>query len=309
MNRFLKFTISFLIAFILIDRIGGWILDGIFLRPGNHEKINEYLDREPVPHIVIMGSSRAARGVVPQRLGPSVYNLGHDGTYMPFQTGLLRLMEQRRRLPAIVVLEIDPYEFMASGPTHDVLNLRPYYYDSDSLRVYINSLSSFERLKYLSSLYRYNGKLFSILHEYLDSGLNPAAGGYEMIEASTTDSINTARSAQVEPELSVSTLNESRLRYLKSFIRICRRNNVRLICYTAPFFRVMNYFARGANAMHDMLLREDIPYIDYSTKPIPIVQSNAGYWKDTRHVNDKGARIVTDSLANQIRKLVDSPRR
>jgi len=115
------------------------------------------------------------------------------------------MMEQENKLPGIILLEVDPYEFMGNDNTHDVQNLKYYYHRSDTLRQYINALSPFEKYKFYIDLYRFNGRTINVIHNYLLTKQQVYPGnGYEMFGSTKEDSVNTLYSSQSDvdhPEL------------------------------------------------------------------------------------------------------------
>lgn len=307
MNRFVVFIAVLLSLLFTLDRGLSFVMDQLFFRvmTGQLGSINYYLSKPP-PQLVIMGSSRAVHQVDPDRFKLKAFNLGHGGMFMPFHTGLLRMMEQHQKLPPAILLQVDPYEFIGGPKVRDVQQLSYYYHHSDTLRQYINELSPLEKYKYWFDLYRYNGKCVSVAKEYLTSRkMTQGGNGYDPLPLNNRDSVNTllfAKNGTADPLLPV---NQLQFRYLNSFITICKRNHIRLICFTAPIYQPDETFRRGSIEVQALLMKNGIPYLNYSESPIPELQNHPSYWKGLTHLNQRGAEIFSGILADQVESLLD----
>lgn len=311
MKPFFLFLAILFSVLLVLDRGLALVMDQMFghVRTGQHGgKINYYLS-EPVPQLVIMGSSRAIHQVDPDSFRIKAFNLGHGGMFMPFHTGLLRMMEENKKLPPVILLQIDPYEFVGVPKIRDAQHLSYFYHRSDTLRRYIDELSVFEKYKYYFDLYRYNSKSVNVVKEYIRSGKTSERGnGYESVPVTERDSLNILSLANGERPDTNLTVIPGQFRYLKSFIEICRRNNIRLICFTSPIFKSRDSFRIGSVEVEQLLRHNGIPYLNYTESLVPELQERTSYWRDLIHLNQKGAAIFGGILARQVEEfLSDQP--
>jgi hypothetical protein len=227
-----------------------------------------------------------------------------------FQTGLLSILEENKKLPHIIVLHIEPQEFAGVKHNPDIQNLK-YYYGKDSIvTTYISQFSDFEKLKFTFGLYRYNGRLITLSKNYLQTLLYGASGnGYEPIAHSERDSLNTLYSSNKPFNHTEEKFNYSQMSYLVTFINICKRNDVTLICFTSPHFQGEHRYTHSSQTLDSLFQRNSIAYINYTEHAIAPLDLNASLWKDAHHLNHSGSTIESGLLAQAVRTILEnSPR-
>jgi hypothetical protein len=310
MKRFVSFALTIIFFLILVDKGAVLILDHFYSKMKTGQtggKINYYLSLKDSIDLLVMGNSRALYQIIPDSFNMPAFNLSHAGMSQSFQTGLLSVLEENKKLPEIIALHIEPQEF--TGVTHnlDIQNLK-YYYGKDSIvTAYISQLSHFEKLKFTFGLYRYNGRLITLSKNYLQTLLYGASGnGYEAITHSERDSVNTLYSSKKQLDHLEEKFNYDQLGYLMTFINICKRNDVTLICFTSPHFRGEHQYARSSHTLDSLLQRNSIAYVNYTEHAIAPLDLNASLWKDAHHLNHSGATIESGLLAQAVRTILEN---
>lgn len=304
MKRFALFLLLFTAVLVVADRLLARACDALYARTLTGQtggKINHYLQLEPRPSLVIMGNSRAYYQVIPDSFAVPTYNLCHAGMSQVFQTGLLDVVEQHDRVPAAILLHLDPFDYTnPADQVTDIQNLKHYYGANPTVTRYVGEISAYEPYKYWLDAYRYNGRLINLVKNYAQTRRTPVGqlgNGYERIAPGFRDSLNTLYSARKDTNDVRLRFHYDRLRHLNAFLDICRRHHVRVLGFTSPLYAPMPYARRACQTLDSVLRTHHIPYIDYVNNPLPELQAHPTYWKDNRHLNELGARLQSSDLA------------
>ncbi|MGE0587550.1 MAG: hypothetical protein AB7O48_03185 [Cyclobacteriaceae bacterium] len=310
MKRLLQYLIFCVFALLVYDRGLSLILDYLYLKTKTGQtggKINYYLTSAKSFDFLIMGNSRSLYQVIPDSLAADAYNLSHAGMGPSFQTGLLSVLIKHTKMPKTILLHIEPYDFIGDHENRDIQNLK-YYYGKDSIVTQlINRISSTEKLKFAFQLYRYNGKGFSLLKNFIQTGSSVVVNnGYEPLLPQLTDSANTLYSVQAYRPIPSTHLNPEQMEILSDFIRMCRDKNTMLICFTSPV-----YYESGSglnvtlDSLDAFLTKMDVPYLNYIKSPIESLENHPSLWRDANHLNHKGAQIETQRLKKDLTELLE----
>jgi hypothetical protein len=304
MKVFLKYLFALLCLVFILDRGLGYIFNKFYIHNkvrSTGGKINYYLSLPP-PDLLVMGSSRSL-AIIPDSFKVSCFNLGHEGMDDVFQTGLLDIIIRSNKIPKTILLHVDPEIYYAKDTdtySRGIENLK-YYYGKDSLvTVYINEISFHERFFFLFHLYRYNGRAFNLIKnaitnpEYIERNK-----GYEPINPTPDDSINTITMARIMPDDGPFKL--SRLKYLFRFIDLCKSNHIQLILFTSPQYA--NRF-KDASEFDSIINYKGIPYINYLKLGLPVIENNPKMWRDPVHLNSTGAAYESSDLAKRVTVLL-----
>lgn len=302
------------IALILGDRIFSEFMNRVyqgmeFGQSGG--KINYLLNNYDSVNVLAVGNSRCAHHLVPSLMGPSTYNLSHNGMSLIFHTGLIdQLLTNESLQVDTILLHLEIHELFNKDTiqSRDIQHLKYYYGDNDWIRQEINTFSRYESTKFLFSSYRWNGKFVTVLANRVKSfGNLPPSDGYVPKLATERDSINVSwqlnttdmqtflpKNGQINPKV------YSYLQHIKS---LCRRANVQLICFTSPIYNSAGLSNAQSDTLKLFFEVLEVPYYDYSgaftsnaqLKPIQ-------HWKDIMHMNEKGAIPFTQNLRDDFKK-------
>ncbi|MCC3160718.1 hypothetical protein LJ737_26010 [Hymenobacter sp. 15J16-1T3B] len=309
MKRFALFFALFAGLLLLIDRGGARVLDHLYARTYVGQKggiLNYYFSRPAPPALVLMGNSRASLDVNPEALPVETFSLAHPGTSQIFQSGLLSLMAERRQLPRTVLLHIDLDEYIRPSFPADIRNLRQYYGQAPLVTQYSKELSRWEPLKHGLALYRHNGRLFGLAKNHYRQWQGAAPHqGFEPYPPTAQDSINTLYSTRYLFKEQYH-LNRGHLRYLRDFVALCRQHQIRLICFTTPYYQTPPHVAESAGLVDSLLRRENVPYLNYAAAPLPATLTAMRFWRDATHLNSRGIAPYTRLLSQELQPLLDN---
>lgn len=306
-----KFSIIFLISvslLIVCDRSLGYLFDYFYQHTKTGQtggKINYYLNLSKTPEWVIMGNSRALYQIIPDSFARPTYNLCHAGMHQIFQTGLLTQMAGEGKMPTLILLHIEPDEFMGEQFNRDIQNLKYYYSKNEWITRELDRLSRYEQVKFLFASYRYNGRVISLIKNYIQTMRAPyASNGYMAIEPTATDSATTMYSLHQELPTAAKIINKQQWNYLNEFVSRCRKNGTHVICFTSPIYSYHQASNIGMQELESRLKKMGVPYINYLNKKIPALQKKASFWKDRHHLNHAGAQMESSVLAKDIEDIL-----
>lgn len=287
---------------ILLDLAVGFLCG--FLRShakGGVTQHNYYIAEECMDDIIILGSSRAKFHYIPSiitdSLGMSCYNCGEggDGAILAFaRLGMLT----ERYTPKLVIYEVSPvYDYIAGvddGTRHSFY-LKPYYYKESAHKMIDNFSTPKNRLMMLSSMYRNN---LAILTYCLDNvifrdNMNGYAPLYGVMKGQGSN-----WTVKEEVKNKPYIVDEKKLQVFRDIVSLCKQKDIPLLFVVSP-----NYEGK-AGGFYDIarLLAQsnEIPFLDYSG--MECIVHNPSYFKDTKHLNDKGARLFTEMFVSEIKR-------
>ncbi len=266
-------------------------------------KINYFLKKTNITNIIIMGNSRAYNQIIPDSLGNDCYNLAHAGMKQTFQTGLLSILESNKKIPNTILLHVEPSEFLIGKEDKSIQKLK-YYYGTDSIVTkYINEISFYERFKFIFSSYRFNGQFLNIVKSLVkpdSSDETVKHKGWRFISSTSRDSINVFYSIKTYQKQLLYPFDDKLLEHLFQFIKICKKRNTNLICFTSPQFITSKEEIEIANNFQKILEKYNIKYFNYLDHPIPELIEKPMFWKDAMHLNQKGASIESSDIRNKL---------
>lgn len=303
------------LKFIFILAISIWLVDLLLFHSINYMykrmmvgqsggKINYYLEKTNVKHLLIMGNSRVYNQIIPDSIDVDSYNLGHAGMKQSFQTGLLSILEKRNKIPHTVLLHLEPSEISEGANDKSIQKLKYYYGINEDVTHYINKISFYERFKFAFKTYRFNGQLLNIIKTCFFStndGEDVLYKGWRRITSTGRDSLNVMYSQREYAKQEVPVFDKNNIESLVRFINICKRNNVRIICFTSPEFKPQKTEIENSKKLQEELTKLKIQYINYLVNPIPELIGKPSFWKDAMHLNENGAAIESRDLGVRIK--------
>lgn len=267
-------------------------------------KINYYLSSASPANILIMGNSRSLYQIIPDSIGHDVFNLSHAGMGPAFQTGLLSILIHQAKMPDTILLHLEPYDFIGDQSNRDIQNLK-YYYGKDSLVTQlINKINPTEKYKFIFQLYRYNGRVISLVKNFIQTNNSiVSSNGYEPLFPQPSDSSNTLYSSQTQGSNHNAPFNRDQFELLIDFIQMCRHQNTELICFTSPIYTSDHEFRSVLDSITVNLNKTEVPYINFIDSPIELLEKRPSLWRDANHLNHNGAQIESQALKNSIEKF------
>lgn len=218
-----------------------------------------------------------------------------------FQTSLLNILLTNQKLPSIILLHLEPDEFLGNQQNRDIQNLKYYYNREPKITSELNQLSSFEFLKFSFGLYRFNGRAITLVKNYIQTKTAfKENNGYEPVYRTMRDSLNTLYSANKITEAEFLNFNYRQANYLAEFVSLCNSEGITLICFTSPLFKATARSVTASAVLDSLLAANQVSYINFLVKPIHKLQAHPKYWKDAYHLNHDGAQIESEILAKEI---------
>jgi hypothetical protein len=260
--------------------------------------------------VLVFGSSRAKQHILPSVLASSVsstvFNAGVNGQEFLCAVMLLDLWKERHNAPRVIVLHVDPGSFTRVEDEIQKTSVFSAHYDQNPrVREIISMRGKYERVKYLSYAYRFNGKVLPILKNLAKSpqasfdGYEPLAGPSDL--SGWDPELANPRETR-EPFLDV------KLRYFDEIVKWCRANGTRLFLVHSP------YWKSDAAAMEVWLSRlsallaayPDVEFINISEQTHAAIFSRPELFRDGAHLNPAGSRIYSGLLAAELSRRLDS---
>lgn len=247
--------------------------------------------------VLIFGSSRANHHYDPKvfesKLNMSCYNTGRDGTYLFYQTALLKTILKRHQPKVIIYDFFGSFEY--SQNDYDRLSsLLPYYEEHEEIQEVLELKGPFEKLKTLSKIYPYNSLLFNIITGNMEFNKekNKDIKGYVPLYNvwdNKLKSIETANKYKCDP---------NKLKAFQDFIHLCKKNNIELYVVVSPVF--YKYESDYSIATCEKICSDqDIPFYDF-TRDDEFLKKREWY-ADILHLNQTGAKKFTGLISDSIK--------
>ena len=241
--------------------------------------------------VLILGSSTANHHynskMMEDSLGMSVYNSGLDGRDMIYFDVVLQSAIQRH-VPKYVVLDIGAVHLDGSW-INRISDTKLYYGENEPVTHYYDTETDWQqRLKLMSSTYRYNKTLSYLIRVAIDNpnilnGFSPMKGEMKIITRTTNN---------------VFHVDSVELCHLNNIVSLCENNSINLVLVQSP--------QANDNVAFDKWIE------DYSKKQnIELIEENknAEYYKrpelfrDENHLNFAGANKFTSAILKNLKML------
>ena len=247
--------------------------------------------------IVIMGSSRAhhhySPSVIREVTGLAAYNAGVDGNGVVLSTGLYDMIRERYS-PKVILYDVEP-AFDINVYAEDGNNtryigwLRPYF-DYSQVKDIVCRVDASERYKNLSAMFRYNSKVvdmlkdFVVLTDYTTDGYSPMFG--EMKTEPTTQGRG-----------GITQRDSLKLSIMEVYISNVCKTDTKLIMIASPKYGAVT--SKVFDPIKEMCKQYGVEFWDFYCSP---EFQRLEYFKEPMHLNDKGARAFSESVAHKLCK-------
>lgn len=246
--------------------------------------------------IVIMGNSRANNHIDPLILDSilcvNTYNLGMTGSPIDRQVKRYNLFVKYNKRPKLIIQNIDFLTLTYKTGTEKNQFL-PYFWNHSMRNEFYRS-EPFSFWEKSLPLYRYKG--YGL---FLQSEPRSLTKGY------VTHSDNTWNGILFNEEDSISFKhNDAYARIFDDYLADVRYEGIKVVFVYAPIFIEATNKMTNLDEMYATYKwyadKYDIPVLDYTYMQICY---DTTYFSNISHLNNLGAEIFTDSLANDIKKL------
>lgn len=283
---------------ICVGGVSSWLYHrskyGIF-----HRQI--YVLNESRDDIIILGSSRASHHYMPSiitdSLRMSCYNAGSEGMCIYYHYAMLASMIERGHYPKLViydVVDLDVKDY--PGPTFTldaaIDRLAPHYGEFDCIDGLFALKGIKEEIKLMSLSYRYNSKLVQTIKcNFLPM---PEDNGYEKVEGTLPDDI-----VFKEYDYDNSSLDTLKIAYVRKMVELAKQHNIQIIFVLSPRYELNP--SNALDALKDIALQYDIAYYDFYNEPSLMKKE---YFRDVKHLNDKGAYQWSSFLSHYLKNTI-----
>lgn len=298
MRKFLTRITIFFAAVVVIDFCFGLCMEylNVHAKSGGVAKRN-YISKECNEDILLFGSSRMSHHCVPQivedSLGMTCYNCGEDGNGIILAYGYLQMILERYT-PKMIIYDFEYVDLFQDDNMKHVALLKPYCRNPKVMEI-ISSVSSKERWKLKSNLYRYNSLVIRIVGASIRNGSNNNKGYVPLKK-----SMNYEPKLRVYSEFAVDTV---KLKMLQSFIQECQNHDIKLVFTLSPRYMGETYGVKYPE-IREICKQYGIPLYDYyGYTDISDVKE---CFADQTHMTYRGAEPYTRALVHAIKTDMDN---
>jgi hypothetical protein len=304
-----------LIASLIIglDQTIGFLLNRLYLQTTSGDNggvINGVLRRNA--DVLVLGSSRARHHVLPvilkERMSVSVFNAGINGQGFLYAFMLLDLWTRSHVPPKAILLHVDPTSLSYSeeelARTHIFSG---YFRESERVRSILLMRGKYEWLKYLSSSYRFNGKVLPIIKN-LTVRYDDTIDGYIGLKGSLEPGSISSRDPRKSPNEDSASFWDLKLSYLAELARYCKTNGTRLILFHSPRFQedpeTLAIWSRRLSAL--LMPYEGVEFLDLAAHTDELFAGRPDLFKDEAHLNERGSEVFSRLLADEVASRLGS---
>lgn len=295
MKKYLTYIAIFFACIALLDFGWGKVFDYLSknAKSGETQDLNA-LVYQLQPDILILGSSRAHHHYddkqMSDSLGVAVFNAGVDGNGIVSMYGLFKMVTARH-LPKLIIYDVEPAFDICKYSDDDnnrryLQLLKPYFHENDIPEIF-QSLGWQERVKNYSGIYRYNTDFLNVFKNYI-----------------TKSPISQYRYAPIDGEMkeyskskkeSSSKVDSLKMYYLDKFAQEATGLGIKVIFVYSP------KYGTGVEETSDIIgqisLKYGLEFLDYHNDS---TFQKFEYFKEPMHLNDRGAKIFTETIIKKI---------
>lgn len=299
MKSFIGKIILFACIILVIDIALGFCFRHLVSHTiGGDTRRLEYICRQTHENLLIFGSSRCVHhydtNMLEDSLQLTAYNCGKNGNGIILLYGWYSMINKRYQPKAIIYDVMPNYDLLQTDNMTYLPGLR-YYYDEPGIDSIFWTVAPNERYKMMLQSYRYNSQCLQIIMDNIkpmrkdEKGYRPLTGSmtYEPQILSTKEDVT----YQYDP---------LKLYYLERLIKDCQAAHTQLIFMASPLYRETNDAA--LTPIKELCRRYDLPFISHYTDST--FNNNRSYFKDSGHMNQKGATAYTQAIIQELRHIL-----
>jgi len=244
--------------------------------------------------VLILGSSRAQHHYNPETLVQGTqftcFNGGLGGQPLAFSLVQLSKTFERYK-PKLILLDVTP-DFRWDRDSDPRLKVLGPFYRTDTLvkRILLDNGPRFERLKYLSSTFPYNGMLADLVLAYLYVP-NVSASGY----IPSPDGLIESDWQMHENEPDYQGIPDKQRFYLKTIVELCKNEGVDLWIVISPLYNTTEGEKEISGQLADFASEHKVKLMNFSQ-----VLTDHRFFKDHLHLSTAGADVFTSMVRDSI---------
>lgn len=310
MRKSLWKILIFLVVLIVADRITGWYLGTLYekntcLHSGG--ELNNYL-KHGKADILFLGSSRVNTMIDPEIISPNALNVSQPGKHFYYHLAVADLIDQHGKMPSnMLVINIeteDVYLESEEKLIEDVFYLKYYYGQNQFITHLIQQKGMYERFKFLSSAYRFNGENFRLLTNPWQKICVPPGKGYFPLEKSNRDSLRLQHAIEIlKKKKTNEQANPDFFKKLDRLVYLCEKNNTRLVLLNGPNYYYPESRIKASKLIQSYCVDHQVDYLDFNNQVT--VFDNLSMWCDHLHLNKEGSLLYSKMIRSELDKLED----
>jgi len=307
-RKFLLRLTFFIFLVIIVDFLFGKMIKTLYERAPHDvdwTKVNWAIS-EPYD-IMVFGSSRAFRHYVPsiisEKLGKSVFNAGQNGQYLLYAYAVEQLVLDKHP-PKFVILDVLPsYIVKAENPNREFERLdalAPFFHNK-KIQALLTRNNFYERVKYVSSLYRFNSKFLSLLDNFITD--NPGYdNGFQRVGPVEFHNKNPF----ITDTLQKIAYDSVKIHYLEQFITTAKSCSTHVVFSMSPALYELSPENLELIKNYERIAQQyDIPFFDFTQHDS---LKKKEYFMDIIHMNEPGARNFSKVFSKKMKEcFVSSP--
>lgn len=299
-----KFLIKIILFFLIVagvDFCFGLTCDqmNVYAKGGETKQLYDLIERS-FYDVLILGSSRAHHHYVPEIidsvLGKESYNAGYDGNGVILAYPILAHVTERHK-PDIVIFEISRgFDITVNAEdknnTRYISRLKPFYRIPQVAEA-IKAVSLDDYVQVHSGFYRYNSNFIHMLMDnLLPMKMDPM--GYQALSG-------TYAKDKMRLPYNKKSVDSLKIHYLKELAAFGEQNRMKMVWILSPQFYEEVEEHKDYDIAKRIAAKYNIPFLDYY-----VDSSFVGHrelFRDATHMNDKGARLYSEKVAEDIKDL------
>lgn len=291
MKQFLIFIGKILLVLLLSAFALDFIYTSVFVQSETRNKVENVINSKPQKYdVIILGTSRANNHFVSEMFekeGLKTFNYGMSGSHL-FETSLLlKLMVERGWNIKNVIVETDLNLSNEKRDDGTFGRFMPFMHQSKTITEHFKNETDFTELYYVP-FYRYI---------QFDSKIGFRAWYKTLIDEPTNSLANKGYyplgfNPKANMKNNIESLVPLRNRYFEEIKQICKDNHINLIAVTTPMcsnVKGMDYFKKVKGLYPEIKEYENVVEGDE-------------YFSSCGHLNDKGARLYTAKIIEDLFK-------
>ena len=291
MKQFLLFIGKILLVLLLSAFALDFIYTTVLAQSETRNKVENVMNSKPQNYdVIILGTSRAINhfvSVLFEKQGIKTFNYGMSGAHL-FETSLmLKLMIERGWKIKNVIVETDLNLSNEKRDDGTFGRFMPFMHSSKTITEHFKNESDFTELYYVP-FYRYI---------QFDAKVGFRAWYKTLVNEPTTILANDGYyplgyNPKASMKNNIESLVPLRNRYFEEIKQLCKVNNINLIAVTTPMcsnVKGMDYFKKVKTLYPEI-------------KEYEHVVEGDEYFSSCGHLNDKGARLYTKKIIDDLFK-------
>lgn len=292
MKKYLRNIILFFVAAAVIDFLFGKACQYMNDHSkGGGVKSRYYVCKESNEDVLVFGSSRAKHHYVPDIIEDSLhmtcYNTGEDGNGIILCYGFLKMITERYT-PKLIIYDVTGFDMYEDDNMKYLDLMKPFYYEKGIDSIFW-SVEPKTRILMLSNLYRYNTSCLRVLGNFIHPMSNYPKGYLAL-----------HKTMDYEPEIKVEkeeVIDTLKIQYFERFIRLVQNKDISFVCCVSPSYKAPVDDDKY-EPVKQLCELYNVPFLYYGAESS--ITKEKSFFKDRKHLNDKGARLYTSLLMSLI---------